>query len=272
MNTEPTITSASLDADALKIKLTTLRRQRPLIANVTNHVAMNFTANSLLALGASPIMFHAADEAQSVAQSVSALTLNIGTPDNSQLDTMNLATRVMNKMEKPVVFDPVGAGFTPYRTRACLRILTDNHIDIIKGNASEIIALASRHCLDLLDSDDPKTSGVGSDISPDAAIDAAQLIAQRLGNIVVISGATDIITDGKRLTRLSMGSPLMRQVTATGCTATAIIAAFAAICPDPYEAAIAGMTVVSMAGERAAASSAGPGSFVPLFIDQLYSL
>lgn len=258
--------------DEIKEITAVLRRSAPLVASITNDVAMNFTANALLAIGASPVMFHAADEAAAVASAASSLVLNIGTLDNAQLDAMSLAARVMNRRRCPVVFDPVGAGFTPYRDRACRRILTDNHIDIIKGNASEILALASRHCLDLPGAADIVTKGVDTTARAEAASDTAQMIAEKLSCVVVISGATDIITDGRRIESVAVSTEMMERVTAMGCTATALVAAYAAVMTDYVAAATAGMTAMSLAGQRAAERSAGPGSFLASFLDNLYTL
>lgn len=249
-----------------------LRRTKPLVASITNDVAMNFTANALLAIGASPVMFHAPDEAAAVASAASALVVNIGTLDNNQLDAISLAVRAMNRRQMPVVFDPVGAGFTPYRNKACLRILTDNQVDIIKGNASEILALASRHCLDLPGASDVVTKGVDATARTDAAFDAAQLIAEKLSCVVAISGPTDIITDGRHVERVTLDTPMMSHVTAMGCTATAIVAAYATVIPNLFQAATAGMNAMALAGNKAAESASGPGSFIPSFIDNLYTL
>lgn len=233
---------------------------------------MNQTANALLAIGASPVMFRAADEAQAVAMAASSLVVNIGTLDNNQLDAIPLAVRVMNRRQRPVVFDPVGAGFTPYRDKACLRILTDNRIDIIKGNASEILAIASRHCLDLPGSAEAVTKGVDTTARTEAALEAAQKIAEKLSCVVAISGATDIITDGKKVERINISTPMMESVTAMGCTASAIVAAYAAVVPDLFLAATAGMTAMSIAGRKAAETAQGPGSFAVAFIDNIFVL
>lgn len=256
----------------IKEQTSHIRRTSPIVANITNGVVMNFTANALLAIGASPVMFNAADEARTVATAASSLVVNIGTLDNTQLDSIALAMRAMNRSGKPVVFDPVGAGFTPYRNRACLRILTENNVDIIKGNASEILALASRHCLDLPGMNDVETRGVDAIMRTDVALEAARLIAQKLTCIVVVSGETDIITDGHRVERIEISTPIMTKVTGMGCVATAIVAAYAAVESDNFGAATAGMTAMAVAGRKAAEESSGPGTFVAKFLDNLYLL
>ena len=243
--------------------LEAIRRRHPLVHSITNLVAMNFSANVLLALGASPLMAHAMDELEEIAGKADATILNIGTPDNSQAEAMLLTGKTMNAVHKPVVLDPAGAGFTAYRTRIALRLLNDCQPTIVKGNATEIMALAGMSV---------HSKGMDSEVGAEEAIEAAQILAERHHTIVVVSGPTDYITDGTQVTSIGWGSPLMSRITAMGCSASAVAGAFAAVNPNPFAAAVHGMTAMGLAGQRAARTATTPGTFPTCFIDELYRL
>lgn len=252
-----------MNADHFKRDLLLLRENRPLVHNITNYVAMNFSANSLLALGASPVMAHAADEMESMVAIASALVINIGTLDAQWVDSMLIAGRAAQKMHKPIILDPVGAGATQYRTETAWKIITECHPTIIRGNGGEIMALVNANVT---------TKGVDSSQSSDDALESAKILAQRTGAIVVISGATDYITNGIRTETVANGSPMMTLVTAMGCTCTSVIGAFAGINADPFEAALHGMAIMGVCGEIAARSAKGPGSLLTGFVDTLYTI
>lgn len=240
-----------------------IRKTSPLVQNITNYVVMNNTANALLAAGASPVMIHCMEESADMARMASALVLNIGTIDPSWVDSMVIAAKAASEAGVPVVFDPVGAGATPYRSEVCRRILDECRLSIIRGNASEIIALVNVSS---------RTKGVDSTDSSESALDSAKKLASETGAVVVISGATDYITDGVNVEAVSNGSPMMARVTGMGCTSTALTGAFAAVNPDMLEAAAHTMAVMGIAGEIAAEASAGPGSLQMNFLDALYNL
>ncbi|MDO4949079.1 MAG: hydroxyethylthiazole kinase [Bacteroidales bacterium] len=252
-----------MDLQTLHDKVNVVRRHRPLIYNITNHVAMNFSANVLLALGASPIMSNVLDEAEEIARQADALVVNIGTLDNDSLDAMCRAGKIMSERHKNIVFDPVGAGFTSYRLKASSRIIAECRPTVIKGNASEILALSGR-CV--------AGRGVDSSVQADMAMDAAQELSQCCGAVVVVSGETDLIVRGSQVSTVSLGSPLMAKVTAMGCVASAVVAAFTVHDSDVFLAAECGMTAVGLAGQRAAGLTRAPGSFQSLFIDKVYEL
>jgi len=176
---------------------------------------------------------------------------------------MLLAGKAANKKGIPVVFDPVGAGATTYRTQTCLSIIEECNPSVIRGNASEIMALVNSHI---------QTKGVDSQDSSDSAIDAAKALAKRTGAVVVISGPTDYITDGVKLEEVRNGSEMMTKVTGLGCTATALTGAFAAVNSNYFEAATHAMAIMGIAGELAAARSEGPGTMQLHFLDELYNI
>ncbi len=252
-----------IDFQALARDLKLVRDKSPLIHNITNYVVMNNTANSLLAIGASPVMAHSVEEVEEMAGIASALVINIGTLEPVWVEAMLIAGKTAIAKGTPVVFDPVGAGATSYRTKVCKQIIEECKPSIIRGNASEIMALYNSNV---------KTKGVDSTDSSDTALDSAKALAKETGAIVVVSGQTDYITDGDKINTVKNGNPMMARVTGMGCTATAVVAAFAAINRDMPEAATHGMAVMGIAGEIAARQSRGNGSLQANFLDELYNL
>lgn len=258
-----------IDTEHLLRDIDAIRQKAPLVHNITNFVVMNNTANALLALGASPVMAHAPEEVAEMAAMASAVVLNMGTLSECWVEAMLLAGQSALEHNVPIVFDPVGLGATSYRNQTARRIFKQFTPSIIRGNASEIMALAA----ELLDTQQQiKTKGVDSTAASDNAIETAQTLAQQLGTVIAISGAEDFITDGKSVHSLKNGSPMMARVTGMGCTASAITGAFAGINTDMLEAAAHAMAVMGIAGELATLQSKGPGSLQVNFLDQLYTL
>ena len=240
----------------------------PLVHSITNFVVMQVSANALLAAHASPLMAHAVEEMDDLTDIDAALVLNIGTLDPAWLESMELAGSLMKKKGKPVVLDPVGAGASGLRTRSALRLLDTVRPDILRGNASEIMALAA----EIRSADKVTTKGVDSRNSSDEALDSARALAERFGCAASVSGERDVMTDGRSSLVVEGGSPLMPLVTGMGCSASAVTGAYAAVCPDRLIAAAAAMAVMASAGEKAGARAKGPGSFLPAFLDELYLL
>jgi hydroxyethylthiazole kinase len=226
-------------------------------------VVMNVTANILLAAGASPVMAHAENEVEEMVSFARALVLNIGTLTDDWVDAMIKAGKKATSLGVPIVLDPVGAGATELRTKAAQRILTETRVSVIRGNASEILALSGGTS---------KTKGVDAADSVESAATQALRMAQELEVPVAITGPEDFITDGKRVLRVANGHPLMSLVTGTGCGATAIVGAFAGVDPDPVSAAATALAYYGLCGERAAKGADGPGSFAVRFMDALYRL
>lgn len=239
-----------------------IRETKPLVHNITNYVVMNFTANLLLAAGASPVMAHAENEVEEMVAYAKALVLNIGTLDDAWIAAMLKAGKKATALGVPIILDPVGAGATRLRTDTAKRILAETRVTLVRGNASEILALGGGTA---------KTKGVDSADSVEAAAERAVGLAQELGVPVAITGAVDFITDGRRVVRVANGNPLMGCVTGTGCGATAIIGAFAGVDADPVSAAATALATYGLAGEHAADGAAGPGSFMIQFIDALHA-
>ncbi len=240
-----------------------IRETQPLVHNITNFVVMNFTANLLLATGASPVMAHAENEVEQMVSFAKALVLNIGTLTDEWVASMIKAGRKATELGIPIILDPVGAGATALRTHAAKQILAETKVSVIRGNASEILALSGGAA---------HTRGVDSADTVEAAAGRAVGLAKELGVPVAITGEVDFITDGQRTVRVANGHPLLARVTGTGCGATAILGAFAGVDPDPVSAAATALAFYGLAGERAAQGAEGPGSFAVCFIDALASL
>ncbi|MDR2915888.1 MAG: hydroxyethylthiazole kinase [Tannerella sp.] len=249
-----------IDLNFLERDLILVREKSPLIHNITNYVVMNNTANALLAIGASPVMAHSVDEVAEMTGIASALVINIGTLDAAWVDAMLIAGKKALEKQIPVIFDPVGAGATAYRTMVSWKIIEECKPSIIRGNASEIIALCNSGV---------QTKGVDATENSDSAIEPAKILARRTNAVVVVSGETDYITDGMNVERVENGSTLMPRVTGMGCTATALVAAFAAINPCMLSAATHAMAIMGIAGEVAASKSKGNGSLQVNFLDEL---
>ncbi len=192
--------------------LTAMRAKPPLVQCITNYVAMNIAANVVLAAGASPAMVHAAEEAGEFAAIAGALTVNIGTLSTQWIDGMHAAATAANAGVKPWVLDPVAHYATSFRRKAAADLLALRPT-IIRGNASEIIALAGG---------ESRGQGVDSRDPVEQAEASARLLAERHGAVVAVTGVVDFVTDGAQALRVEGGSPLMPQVTALGCSLTCL--------------------------------------------------
>lgn len=242
-----------------RVSICNLRKKSPLVQCITNDVAMNFCANVLNALGASPVMAFAPEEASDFVEVADALTANIGTLTQEKYAGMRLAMARAKELNKTVVFDPVAHFSTPFR-RTASRSLLKIGPSIIRGNASEIIAFT----------DGTKAKGVDSRDENEHCFKAAIELSKRTKAIVAISGETDFITNGDSHWLVKGGHPLMAKVSATGCALTCVTGAFASLAPDKLlDTTIAAFVTFSAAGALAGDHAKGPGSFVPYFLDTL---
>ena len=242
--------------------LQTMRTSNPLVQCITNYVAMNIAANTLLAAGASPAMVHTAKESGDFAAIAGALTINIGTLSPKWVKGMHKAILAANNAAKPWVLDPVANFATPYRQAVAMQLLALKPT-VLRGNASEIMALAGE-----------QTAGQGVDAgdSVNAAENAAISLAKEYSNVVVITGEVDFVSDGTRVARVSGGSAMMSQITAMGCSLTCLIGAFLAVEKDAFSASIAALSLFAEAGARTEKTAQGPGSFAWQFLDQLAAI
>ena len=240
--------------------LTELRAKAPLVHNITNFVVMNYTANALLAIGASPVMAHAAEEVEDMVSIAGALVVNIGTLSPQWVEGMKKAIVAAKKLGKPIILDPVGAGATPYRNSVLSELLNTASPTLIRGNGSEILALAGANI---------QTKGVDSTANSTDSLQAAKLLSEQFGCVVSVSGATDVIVSGDKVAYIENGVPLMTRVTGMGCSASAIAGAFCAIQSDAFDAAVSAAVVMGVSGEKAFGKAQLPGSIQIAFLDAL---
>lgn len=244
----------------LKESLSTLRRIKPLVLNLTNYVTMDFMANSLLSLGAAPIMSHCDDELDELIQMAHSININLGTLDDAFITRIKKAVKLAKKYQKPLILDPVGAGASAIRTNTARELMP--YVDIVRGNASEIMALSDNQI---------KTLGVETLQETDAAKSKARVLAKEYGLTVVISGRIDCIISNTNEITLPFGSPLMSLITGMGCTLTAVIAAFRGILSDSFISATLATCYFGLCGNMAANKTKEPGTYHSAFIDALYT-
>lgn len=245
---------------AIATLLPRLRAQRPLIHSLTNPVSQLFVADALNAVAARPIMATGPDEVAEIAGAASAVLINIGVPQGPDLYLSAAQAAKASTTSKGWVLDPVGVGGTAFRNSIAAALLKAKP-SIIRGNAGEILALAGQAQV---------VEGVDSLVSPEEAAGAAKLLAEKLGCVIAMTGETDYVISADRINRLTGGDALMAAVTGTGCVAGALCAAFLAVADDPFDAAVAGLHLMSGAGDHAARTAKGPGSFKAAFLDALY--
>lgn len=239
-----------------------LKENAPLVHCMTNLVAANFTANVLLASGASPAMIPAVEEAGEFAGIAGALLINLGTITGADSKAMSAAAAAAMKAGTPWVLDPVAAGVIGFRTGIALELLKFRPT-VIRGNASEIVSLCGR---------EGGGKGVDSAFSSNEALPAAVQLARNTDSVVALSGKIDYLTDGASIVSVEGGHEMMTRVTAVGCALGAIIAAMLPVSPSALIAAAAASALFAEAGERSAKGSTGPGSFAVAFLDNLWAI
>ena len=249
--------------DNLYRDIKAIRENSPLVHNITNYVVMNNTANALLSIGASPVMAHAVEEVAEMAGFASSLVINIGTLSEKWIEAMLIAGKVASERNIPIILDPVGAGATKLRTETTMKIIDECRPSIIRGNASEILAVTSSF---------GKTKGVDSTQSSDSAVDSAKQFAIEKNVTMVISGEKDYIINENETKEVPFGNAMMAKVTGMGCTATAICGAFAGINSNPLDASYHAMLTMGICGEIAAVKAEGPGTLQLHFLDALYNI
>jgi len=240
-----------------------IHQERPLIHNITNMVAMNDSANIILAVGGLPVMAHAQEEVGEMVKAAGALVLNIGTLTPEQIESMMIAGKVANSLKIPVILDPVGAGATNLRTESALRLQEKIKINIVRGNFAEISILAGLK---------GNIKGVESIGTEKNSVEIACSLARKYNQVAIITGKQDVVTDGKTVIEIDNGSPMLGTITATGCMVTSLIATFAAVGEDYLLASTGALVCFGLAGERAAVKAQGPGSFKVNLFDEIYNL
>lgn len=227
-----------------------VRKTCPLIHNITNYVTVNDCANILLACGASPIMADAIEEVQEITAICNGLNINMGTLNERTVEAMVAAGQEANRLGRPVVFDPVGAGASAFRTETAFRLLEKVKFSVIRGNVSEIKTLAYGS---------GRTKGVDADVADrvteenlDTAVTFAKAFAKRTGAVIAITGVIDIVADGERAYCIRNGRAEMSAITGTGCQLSAMTAAFISANPlSILEATATAVATMGYAGELA---------------------
>jgi hydroxyethylthiazole kinase len=252
-----------MDGPQLSDVFAHLKEARPLVHHITNYVTVNDCANITLFIGAAPVMAEAPEEVEEMVAMAGALVLNIGTLRRDQVESMLIAGRQANRLDIPIVLDPVGAGATRYRTEVARQLLMELDIAVIKGNAGEIGTLAGTG---------GRVRGVDSDGLSGDPVTVAQTLAKGAGAVVVLSGPTDIVTDGGRTVLVDNGHPLMGRISGTGCMASSIVGAFAAASRDRVLSSVAALAAFGIAGELAAEGASAPYAFKMALMDQVATL
>ncbi|MDD1724739.1 MAG: hydroxyethylthiazole kinase [Methanospirillum sp.] len=234
-----------------------------MVHHITNYVTVNDCANITLCIGASPVMAHAEDEVSDMVSLAGSLVLNIGTLDDQQVRRMLVAGKAAEKKGIPIILDPVGAGATILRTKTSLSLIKELPISILKGNAGEIGTLAGSEAV---------VRGVDSGGVTGDPVEITRSLAERLECTVVMSGRSDIISDGNRILCVDNGHEMMGSISGTGCMAASILGACAAVASDTVAASVTGLSAFGIAGERAAVKAAGPGSFKYNLFDSMSAL
>lgn len=239
--------------------MTRVRSQKPLIHCITNQVVQNFTANILLAIGASPAMVIAREEVQSFVTVANSLLINIGTVYQATSESMLLAAQQARESNVPWVLDPVAVGTVlPFRTRIAHELLAFRP-DVIRANAAEILTLAGEQS---------SAKGTDSQDSTEAALDSALRLAEQYQTIVAVTGETDYITDGKTIYTIKGGDVALTRVTGTGCSLSAMVAALIAGAEDKLLATATACYMMKKAAELAN-KQFGLGTFAVSLLDQL---
>ena len=250
--------------------LTDLRQKVPLVHHITNYVTVNDCANITLAVGASPIMADDEGECADITRIAQSLVLNMGTLNRRTIDSMILSGKAANEKGIPVIFDPVGAGASPLRNETARRILQEVHVDVLRGNLSEIRFLAGL-------TSNTKGVDAAQEDSADGltgALTMAKNLAKEKGCVVAITGKTDLITDGERALCIENGHAMLSKVTGTGCMCSSLVGSYCGAAQDLLLGAIAGILTMGVCGEIAyqKAGQVGTGSFRVALMDAVSTL
>ncbi|MBQ2681225.1 MAG: hydroxyethylthiazole kinase, partial [Eggerthellaceae bacterium] len=241
-----------MDKTALSTALRNVRSTTPLVHCITNYVTVNDCANALLACGGSPIMSDEPEDVADIQTICGGLVLNIGTLNEQTIAGMRVAGACATELGHPIVLDPVGAGASALRTRTAGELLDAYGVKVIRGNMSEMKAVAGA-----------ATTTRGVDVNPDDAVTEDNLaesaafakdLAATTGAVVAITGAIDLVADARRAVAIRNGTPIMGKITGTGCMLSCVTAAYAVANPDMLlEAVVAAVAGSGVAGEMALA-------------------
>ena len=241
----------------------TVEETQPLIHCITNPISINQCANGILAIGGRPMMAEHPREVAEITRTAQALMENLGNITDARMESIVISATTAKEMGIPFLLDAVGIACSTLRREYMKKLLTTATPAVIKGNYSEIQALYR---------DSYRSSGVDADSSLGIhTMDyAAVSLARSLGTVILASGKVDIVTDGNRLFHIHNGTPLLSQITGTGCLQGALCAAYLSAKPG-IEAVITGCAVLGICGELAR-KDLGTGTFLCSLMDQLSTL
>ena len=243
-------------------RLDEVRRVRPLIHCISNIVSANDCANLVLAAGASPVMAQAPEEMEHMASTAQAVVLNTGTPDREKFRACRLCGRAARSLGKPVVLDPVGVGGSPWRLKETEGLLAEVSPSLFRVNFAEAQALLRLGGGELgVDSPGPA--------SREERLDAALRLSRQRGAAVLLTGPEDMAANGVSAWAVSGGSPRTARITGSGCMLSALCGVFAAVEPDPAQAALLAAVFWKLCARRAEewAGGRGPGSYRAALLD-----
>ena len=261
----------------IPITLTNIKEKNPLTHCITNSVTINDCANAILAVGGSPFMAEDSEELEEVVTIADAVVINIGKLSKEQINSMKISSEVANKTNTPIILDPVGVGVTELRNRTTLDLIKNYEIAVIRGNISEIKAIAK-----LIGVIDENNTAKGVDVNIDDIITEENLItnakliqkvANHLNTTILASGPIDILSDGKTIVTIDNGDEMMALITGSGCMLSSIVGSYVGA-SAPLEGSLTAILAMNIAGEKARAKTdeknEGTGSFRTYLIDFLY--
>ncbi|MDL2270193.1 hydroxyethylthiazole kinase [Methanobrevibacter sp. OttesenSCG-928-I08] len=257
-----------------------VKEKNPLTHCITNFVTVNDCANAILAIGASPIMADDDAEVEEIVEIADSLVINIGKLSKFQIAAIKKSCEYASKTNTPIILDPVGCGISKLRNEITIDLITNYNIQAIRGNMSEVKAIARLLEIDLSNN----IKGKGVDVSKDDIITKENLsengeivkkIALKTNSIVIASGPIDIISDGNLIIAIENGNEMMEKITGSGCMLSSIVGSFLAF-NDPFIGSITSSLLMSIAGEKAREyvnnKNLGTGTFRSKLIDYLFLL
>lgn len=254
-----------------------IRQKNALTHCITNSVTINDCANAVLAIGGSPFMAEDAEELEEVVAIADVLVINIGKLSKDQIESMKISSKTANETGTPIILDPVGVGVTELRNRTTMDLINNYDITAIRGNISEIKAIAK-----LSGVLDESNTAKGVDVNADDIIteenlkangDLIRELASKLDTVILASGPIDILTDGKITIAIDNGDDMMPLITGSGCMLSSIVGSCIGG-STPLKGALVAILAMNIAGEKARAKvderDEGTGSFRAYLIDYLY--
>lgn len=249
--------------DEIVSSLEKVRKKTPLVYHLTNTVTMNDCANVTLAVGASPLMSFCLEEMEEIIGFASSVVINIGTMEESMVKMAVKVGKIANRLDKPIVLDPVGAGATQARKNLLKELLSKVKFSVIKGNVAEIKAILGL---------DSNTRGVDSLENEVNGVELGRKIVEKYGAVAAITGKVDYIIGSDRSIKVKNGSSKMAKVTGTGCMTASLIASFLGAGVESYTSAISGVLIMGISGEVASEKFIGTGSLKVSIIDNISTI